>query len=277
MRNTRYGIGLFSLEVLLLLSAILMLYPFYLTFINSFKSYIEVSESLMALPSKWTFENFSKVWVSMNYPRVLFNSVFVTVCAVGGVLLVSSAAAYRLVRSPGKISQLIFYLVLSSMVIPFQIVMIPALIVAKDLSLINSIHGLIIMYWGFLVPMALFLYHGFIKTIPIELEEAAYIDGCGPFKMFYKVVMPLLMPITTTIAIINVLGVFNDFMLPLVMISSDKFRTLPLAVSIFFGDYGNEWNSIMAALTISMFPIIVFFLFMQRFIIQGLVAGAVKG
>ncbi|MEK3912759.1 carbohydrate ABC transporter permease [Paenibacillus sp. FSL H7-0331] len=277
MRKTRYGVGLLILELLLILSAVLMLYPFYLTFLNSFKTYLEVSQSLIALPGSWTLDNFSKVWVSMNYPRALLNSIIVTVCSVGGVLLVSSAAAYRLVRSPGKVSQLIFFLVLSSMVIPFQIVMIPALKVAKDLYLINSVYGLVIMYWGFLVPMALFLYHGFVKTIPIELEEAAFIDGCGPFKMFYKVVMPLLMPITTTIAIINVLGVFNDFMLPLVMISSDKFRTLPLAVSIFFGDYGNEWNSIMAALTISMFPIIVFFLFMQRFIIQGLVAGAVKG
>ncbi|XID93816.1 carbohydrate ABC transporter permease [Paenibacillaceae bacterium WGS1546] len=232
---------------------------------------------MFTLPSKLTFDNFASVWDRMNYPRTFMNSVFVTICSVVGVLAVSSAAAYRLARRPGKVSQTIFFLVLSSMVIPFQIVMVPALKVAKDLHLVNSIHGLIFMYWGFLIPMALFLYHGFVKSIPYELEEAALIDGCGPFRMFARIVLPLLAPITTTIAIINVLGVFNDFMLPLVMISSNEFRTLPLAVSVFFGTYSNEWNSIMAALTLSMVPIVIFFLSMQRYIIQGLVAGAVKG
>nr|WP_197080891.1 ABC transporter permease subunit [Paenibacillus sp. VKM B-2647] len=123
----------------------------------------------------------------------------------------------------------------------------------------------------------MFLYHGFVKSIPVELEESAHIDGCGPFKMYFRIVLPLLMPITTTIAIIKVLAVYNDFMLPLVMISSNEYRTIPLAVSVFFGNYANDWEFIMAALSISIIPIIIFFLFMQRYIIQGLVAGAVKG
>jgi raffinose/stachyose/melibiose transport system permease protein len=133
------------------------------------------------------------------------------------------------------------------------------------------------MYLGFLVPLSLFLYHGFIKSIPLEVEESAYMDGCGPFKMFFKVVLPLLMPITTTIAILNALAVFNDFLLPLLMINSEELRTLPLAGSVFFGQYSREWNLIMASLTITLVPIITFFLFMQRYIIEGLTSGAVKG
>jgi raffinose/stachyose/melibiose transport system permease protein len=277
MRPSRYGSGKLLLELLLILCALIVLFQIYLTFINGLKSYTDVSESLLALPRKLEFGNFSNVWHLMNYPKAFMNSLIVTVCSVLGVLLVSSAAAYRLVRSPGKVSQVIFTTVLSSMVIPFQIVMVPALKLAKDLNLVNTVHGLVFMYWGFLIPMALFLYHGFIKSIPLELEEAAHIDGCGPVRMFIRIVLPLLMPITTTIAIINVIGVFNDFMLPLVMISSQKFQTIPLATSVFFGNYAIEWNSIMAALTLSIIPIILFFLFMQRFIIQSLVTGAVKG
>lgn len=277
MRTSRYGAGTFAIELFLILLALLMLYPFFLTWINGIKTYPEVMESLIKLPNSITLENYSNVWNRMNYPRAFLNSLMITMFSVTGVLLISSAAAYRLVRSPGTISRIIFYLVLSSMVIPFQVIMIPGLKVAKDLHLVDSIHGLIFMYWGFLVPMALFLYHGFIKTIPFELEESAFMDGCGPFRMFFRIVFPLLMPITTTIAIMNAMGVFNDFMLPLVMISSDRFRTLPLESSMFFGQFSSDWHYIMAAFTITMVPIILFFLFMQRYIIQGLVSGAVKG
>lgn len=274
---SRYGWRKLLLETLLIVLALLMLYPFYLAIINSFKSYQEVSASLLAFPSKPTLVNFSHVWNEMDYPRAFLNSVVITVCSVAGVIAFSAAAAYRLVRRPGRTSSFIFFMVISSLVIPFQIVMVPALMVARTLHLVNTIQGVILMYWGFLVPTALFFFHGFVKTIPYELEESARMDGCGPFRIFFRIVLPLLLPIATIITIIDVLAVYNDFMLPLVMISSNTLRTLPLAVSVFFTAYSFQWNSIMTALTMSLLPIVVFFLFMQRYIVRGLVAGAVKG
>ncbi|WP_052486909.1 carbohydrate ABC transporter permease [Gordoniibacillus kamchatkensis] len=149
MRTSRYGAGKLALELLLVIFASLTLYPIFLILINSVKTYPEVMKSLVSMPNEPTLENFSKVWVLMNYPRAFLNSLLVTVSSVIGVLLASSAAAYRLVRSPGKISRFIFYFVLSSLVIPFQIIMVPALKVAKDFHLVNTLHGLVFMYWGF--------------------------------------------------------------------------------------------------------------------------------
>jgi raffinose/stachyose/melibiose transport system permease protein len=163
------------------------------------------------------------------------------------------------------------------LVIPFQTLMIPLVKVAKDLSLINTLHGIIIMYWGFGIPLALFLYHGFIKAVPKELEEAAYIDGSSTTGVFFRILLPLLKPITTTIAILHSLWIWNDFLLPLITLSSKKNQTIPLAASVYFGQYTNEWNLAMAALTLAIIPIILFFLFMQRYIIQGITAGALKG
>ena len=133
------------------------------------------------------------------------------------------------------------------------------------------------MYWGLLLPIAMFLYHGFIKGVPRELEEASRIDGCGKIKSFFYIVFPMLKPITTTIVIINILNVFNDFTLPLIMLSSNKTRTIPLAFSVFFGAYMNQWHLILAALTIIIIPTLIFFLFMQRHIMSGLTEGAIKG
>ncbi|WP_338080677.1 carbohydrate ABC transporter permease [Cohnella luojiensis] len=205
------------------------------------------------------------------------NSIIITVVSVAGILLISSMAAYQLVRHPGRTSQIIFLVILSSLIIPFQTMMIPLVKVAKDLNIINTIHGIIIMYWGFGIPLALFLYHGFIKAVPKELEEAASIDGSGPAGIFFRILLPLLKPITSTIAILHSLWIWNDFLLPLITLSSVENKTIPLAASVYFGQYTNEWHLAMAALTLAILPIMLFFLFMQRYIIQGITAGAVKG
>ena len=163
------------------------------------------------------------------------------------------------------------------MAIPFQVLMVPSVIVARELHLVNSRPGMIVMYWGFLLPMAMFLYQGFVKGVPRELEEAAMIDGCGQIRAFFRIVFPMLKPITATVAIINILGVFNDFTLPLIMLSSQSLKTLPLSFSVFYSSYLNEWQLIMSGLVLSIFPVLVFFLLMQRNIMDGLTAGALKG
>ncbi|NOU95009.1 ABC transporter permease subunit [Paenibacillus sp. LMG 31456] len=273
----RYDTGKFVIELVMIMFGILFFVPLYLTFINAFKRYDEVLASTSSLPDVWQFSNFTTVWSQIQFPGVFMNSLIITVGSVVGILLISSAAAYQLVRNPGIWSNIIFMIILSSLVIPFQTMMIPLVKVAKDFHLINSLHGMIIMYLGFGVPLALFLYHGFVKGIPVELEEAATIDGCGTVGVYFRILLPLLAPITTTIAILHTLWIWNDFLLPFIMLTSKANRTIPLATYVYFGEYANQWNLALAALTMAIIPVIAFFLMMQRYIIQGITAGAVKG
>ncbi|GGH12676.1 carbohydrate ABC transporter permease [Paenibacillus segetis] len=257
--------------------AIIVFFPLYITLVNSIKSYNEVVSSVASLPSTFRFENFKTVWNQLNFGGVLMNSLIITVVSVVGILVISAPAAYQFVRRPGWVSTFLFMLILSALVIPFQSLMIPLVKVASDLHIMDSIPGIIIMYWGFGIPLAVFLYHGFVKSIPRELEEAAMIDGNGVVGAFYRIVLPLLKPVTTTIAILHSLWIWNDFLLPLITLSSEKNRTIPIASSVYFGQYTNEWHLAMAALTMASIPVIIFFIFMQRNIIDGITAGAVKG
>ena len=277
MKEKKYTPGKFVIEIMLILAAVIMLYPLVLTVFNSFKSFQEVNLSLITLPTTFNFNNYRDAWKKMNYSRAFLNSLFTTVFAVTGLVFISSAAAWQLARRKDRVSKAIFSTIIFSMIVPFQVLMIPLAMVAKDLGLVNSLPGLVIMYWGFLLSLALFLYHGFIKTVPRELEESAEIDGYGPFRVYLFIVLPLLKPITATVVITNIINVFNGFMLPLIMISSKDKKTIPLAMSVFYGEYINEWNLIMAALVLSLIPTVSFFFVAQNKIMGGLVDGAVKG
>lgn len=193
-----------------------------------------------------------------------------------GIVVISSMAAWKMVRTPGKFSKLLFVLIVSAMVIPFQTVMIPLMKLGGTLNLINSIPGIVIMYFGFGVPLSLFLYHGFVKTVPLEIEEAARIDGCSQFGVFWRIVFPLLKPITVTVVILNTLWIWNDYLLPLLVLQAPELRTIPLATSSFFAQYTKQWDMGLAALVLGIAPIIIFFLFLQKHIIKGIAAGSVK-
>ncbi|TVX96692.1 carbohydrate ABC transporter permease [Cohnella terricola] len=273
----RYSSGKLVLELFMVVLGLIVLVPLYLVFINAFKRYDEILTSAASFPQAFQFDNFATVWQEMRFPSVFGNSLVITVFSVLGILLFSSAAAYQLVRRPGKVSNVIFLAILSAMIIPFQTMMIPLLMVAKDFHMINNLPGIIIMYWGFGIPLALFLYHGFIKGVPVELEEAATIDGSNTFGVYFRILLPLLKPITVTIAILHTLWIWNDFLLPYVVLNSKAVQTIPLASYIYFGEYMNQWHLALAAMALAVVPIIVFFLFMQRYIIQGITAGAVKG
>ena len=265
------------LVTVLVLAALLFLFPLILIFLNCLKSQSEITASLLALPTQLHFENFPNAMAQMNYLQAFANSILITVCSVAGLVLFASMAAYQVVRRKCLASRIISGLMVASMAIPFQVLMVPSVIVARELYLVNSRPGMIVMYWGFLLPMAMFLYQGFVKGVPRELEEAAMIDGCGQIRAFFRIVFPMLKPITATVAIINILGVFNDFTLPLIMLSSQSLKTLPLSFSVFYSSYLNEWQLIMSGLVLSIFPVLVFFLLMQRNIMDGLTAGALKG
>jgi raffinose/stachyose/melibiose transport system permease protein len=162
------------------------------------------------------------------------------------------------------------------MVIPFQTVMIPLMKLGGALNITNSIPGLIMMYFGFGVPLSLFLYHGFVKTVPREIEESALIDGCSQFGVFWRIVFPLLKPITVTVVILNTLWIWNDFLLPLLVLQDPELRTIPLATSSFFAQYTKQWDMGLAALVLGITPVIIFFLFLQKHIIKGIASGSIK-
>ncbi|OBZ17762.1 carbohydrate ABC transporter permease [Bacillus sp. FJAT-26390] len=275
--RTIYNWRTFSLEAVVVLFALLFAFPLYLTVINAFKSYDQVVLATISLPQKLDLSNFMTVWKQIKFPTAFMNSLIITVCSVSGILLFSSMTAYKLVRSPGWLSSVIFFTVLSAMIVPFQTMMIPLVKVAKDMHLINSIPGIIAVYLGFGTSMALFLFHGFIKGIPLELEDSAKIDGCSPIGVFFRIVFPLLTPITVSVAILKTLQIWNDFLLPLLMLSGKNNQTIPLSYFIYFGEYVNQWHLALAAVVLSVLPVLILYLFSQKYIIQGIMTGAIKG
>jgi raffinose/stachyose/melibiose transport system permease protein len=274
--NPKYTKITFLLEIIGIVLGIIFLIPFYFVLINSVKGFADILIDAAAWPKEFLFSNYMKVWDIINFPRAFWNSLIITVISNIGLVVISSMAAWKMVRTPGKFSKILFVLFVSAMVIPFQTVMIPLMKLGGTLNLTNSIPGLIIMYFGFGVPLSLFLYHGFIKTVPIEIEESARIDGCSQFGVFWRIVFPLLKPITVTVVILNTLWIWNDYLLPLLVLQDAELRTIPLATSSFFAQYTKQWDMGLAALVMGITPVIIFFLFLQRHIIKGIAQGSIK-
>jgi raffinose/stachyose/melibiose transport system permease protein len=274
--GNRYTKKTFVLEIIGIALGILFLIPFYFVFINSVKPFAAILIDAAAWPEEFMFSNYAKVWDIINFPRAFWNSVIITVASNIGLVIISSMAAWKMVRTPGKFSKILFVIFVSAMVIPFQTVMIPLMKLGGALNLTNSIPGLVIMYFGFGVPLSLFLFHGFVKTVPVEIEESAMIDGCSQFGVFWRIVFPLLKPITVTVIILNTLWIWNDYLLPLLVLQDGELRTIPLAASSFFAQYTKQWDMGLAALVLGIAPIIVFFLFLQKHIIKGIASGSIK-
>ncbi|GAE32110.1 carbohydrate ABC transporter permease [Halalkalibacter hemicellulosilyticus] len=272
----KYTKRTFTLEIFAILLAIFFLIPFYFVIVNSLKSFSEILIDAAALPTEIMFSNYAEVWRILDFPKAFWNSFLITVFSNIGIVIISSMAAWKLVRTPSKISKFLFLFFVAAMVIPFQTVMIPLVKIGGMLGLINSIPGIIIMYFGFGVPLSLFLYHGFVKTVPIEVEESAQIDGCSQFGLFWRIVFPLLKPITITVIILNTLWIWNDYLLPLLVLQDASLRTIPLATSSFFAQYTKQWDMGLAALVLGITPIIIFFLFLQKHIIKGIASGSIK-
>lgn len=273
---TRKRRNLIIVEVVLLVIACLFVYPFLLVVINSLKPYAEVMTDVIAFPKVWEFENYKKVWDLMDYPKLFGNTLFVTVVSIAGIVLFGSMAAYKLVRTKSWLSTLLFFICITPMMLPFQSFMITLIKLSKNLHLMNSLPGLTFIYWGLGCPLAIFLFHGFIKSIPFELEESATIDGCSTYRTFFSIIFPIMKPVTATVVILNVMWIWNDFLLPLIMLNGDQ-ATLQLAAYQFFGQYKSEWQFALAAVVLTTLPPVIFFLIMQKNIMKGMVAGAVKG
>ncbi|WP_236895060.1 carbohydrate ABC transporter permease [Clostridium beijerinckii] len=281
--KTRNVIG----EIIGIILALIILSPFILVILNSAKTSADIVISPLSIPNKWgqMLTNFKNVINndSFNYWKSFFSSLFITVVSLALLSLFSSMTAWVLCRNKKKWSGFIFMLLVAAMVIPFQVVMLPLLSTFRNISnffgiqMLQSYQGVIFAYLGFGGSMSVFILHGFIKGIPRELEEAAWIDGCSPEGTFFRIIFPLLKPVQMTILILNGIWIWNDYLLPSLMLGlNGKIKTLPVAVSAFVGSYVKQWDLILSAAFLAMIPIIILFLFAQKQIIKGIVDGALK-
>ena len=268
--------------VFLLILFICFIAPFILVVINVFKTKADITSNPLALIGAhgFTMKNFPDAMAKMNFWRVFANSLIITSISTALTILVSSMTAFVFVRNgKWKAVTIFFSLMIASMVIPFQVLMVPLVSVYGGLlGVLNHRLTLILMHVGFSVSMAMFMFHGTIKTnIPLELEEAATIDGCSRWQTYWKVVFPLLTPRVATVAIINAMAYWNDYLLPSLVLTKKELYTIPIATQAFYGTYSTDIGLVMAALLLAMLPILILYVFLQRYIVEGVTAGAVKG
>lgn len=271
----------YVLFALLIAVAAFVIFPIAVVVINSFKNRFMISSAPFALPNSESFLGFA------NYVNGLFKigflkafgfSLWITVASVIGILLVTSMLAWYITRIKSTVTTIIYYCLVFSMIVPFQMVMFTMTKFANMLHLDNPI-GIIVLYVGFGAGMASFMFSGFIKSVPLALEEAAMIDGCNPLQTYFHIVLPILKPTSITVAILNAMWVWNDYLLPYLVIGlSTKYKTIPVVIQMLVGSNGNrDMGAMMAMLVLAIIPIVVFYLACQKHIIEGVVAGAVKG
>jgi raffinose/stachyose/melibiose transport system permease protein len=276
LKARRLGLVLF--EAFMIIVAILFISPVVYVLINAFKSTQEIVLNPAGIPRAPTIDNFVKVLTTqgsggVGFLKSLANTLILALASVALIIVFSSMAAYKLVRTKSAPSTIIFFSFAFFMVIPFQTIMVPLVVLATDLHF-KDVYGLILVNVGLGAPTAVFMFHGFMKGVPISLEEAAMIDGAGPFRMFFQVVFPLLLPITATIGILDVLWVWNDFLLPYIILRQG---TLVLFQFNFFGTFTKDYGALTASLVMTATPVVIMYIALQKYIIKGISAGAVKG
>ena len=269
----------FAFVVLLLLSVV-FLFPIYLVVMNSFKSRFNIISEPFVFPNSETFvglENYISGIQKSGIFEAFLRTLFITVGSVLAIVIFTSMTAWYIMRVKNRYTKVVYYLFLFSMIVPFQMVMFTMTAVCIKLGL-NNIFGIIPVYLGFGSGLSVFMFSGFIKGLPREIEEAAMIDGCSPIKTFFMVVFPILKPTAITVAILNAMWIWNDFLLPYLLLGT-KSKTLSVAIQITMqGAYGSiNWGGFMAMLVLAIIPIIIFYLFCQKYIIKGVIDGAVKG
>lgn len=262
--------------LLVYLMLIVTLVPFYLMVNNSFKTTQLFVKNPFSLPRTFNLTNYADAFQKMKYLRAISNSTVITVISVSLIILTASMTAYFLVRHNWRINRWLFAALVASMIVPFQALMIPLVSIYGSMDLLNNKWTLIFMYLGFGQPFAVFVFHGFIKGIPLELEEAAMIDGANKLQLFFRVIFPLLKPVIMTVIILDVLWIWNDYLLPSLILLSPPERTLPLSTYSFFNEYSVDYAPLMAGIVLTIMPVIVVYMIAQRQIIEGIVKGAIK-
>ncbi len=264
-----------ALLVVLFWSAVVVI-PLVVLLSVALKSPVDLLNNPMGWPARFVWSNFADAWNNAALGQAFFNSVLITGASVLGLIVCGSLAAYPLARYTGPWSQRTYIYFVAGLIVPIQLGLFPLYKEMHDLQLINTYYGVILLYIAVNLPFVIFLYTGFIKTVPRELEEAAVLDGASPMRIFWLIVFPLLRPVTATVAITSALSTWNDFFIPLIFLQRDGMQTLPLAIYNFVGQFNNNWSLIFASVIISSLPLIALFLILQRYFIKGIAAGALK-
>ena len=266
-------------SLLLAALAIIFLMPIFIVFTNSFKSKFSISQTPFELPNKTTFvgiENYIKGIADTGFVSAFFWSLFITVSSVAVLIIFTSMTAWYLTRVKTLVNRIIYILLIFSMIVPFQMVMFTMSKTANTLGLDNPI-GIILIYLGFGAGLSVFMFSGFVKSVPLSIEESATIDGCNPLQTFWYIVFPVLKPTAITVAILNTMWIWNDYLLPYLVIGNE-YKTIPIAVQYLKGGYGSiDMGAMMAMLVLAILPVVIFYLSCQKYIIKGVAAGAVKG
>lgn len=262
--------------LLIALAVVFILGPLYIAVLIAIKDPSEMA-NVLSFPKKLRLQNFADAWVMTGYPRKFMNTLFITVVNLIFTILTNSMVAYAITRNKdkNKLFSLAYYYFVSAMFIPFNVIMLPLVKQASTFHMDNIV-GITFLYIIFGLPMNIFLYSGFVKSIPVALDEAAYIDGATPFQTFYRIIFPLMKPMSATVAILSFMWTWNDFSMPLVLLSEEKYQTLQLAQYVFKGQFNTEYNLAFASYLLVLLPILLVYVFCQKWIIEGVTNGAVK-
>lgn len=277
VRKAKHG---WALTLFFSVLTVFYIYPIFLVLINAFKKKGFITKEPFALPSERSFfalKNFVNGIEKTNFFAAVGNSVIITVGSVLVIVICTSMCAWYITRVKNKFTSAIYTLCLFSMIVPFQMVMFSLSKLANMMRLSNPV-GIIVVYLGFGAGLAVFMFCGFVKSIPLEIEEAAMIDGCTPIQTFFQVVFPIMKPTTITVSILQAMWIWNDYLLPYLVLDLKKYKTVPIVIQYLKGGYGAvDWGTMMAMLVLAIIPIIIFYIACQKYIIEGVVAGAVKG
>ncbi|WP_458115945.1 carbohydrate ABC transporter permease [Arthrobacter sp. D2-10] len=271
----RYSWRTAILELVMVVVGLVFLFPVYTLVVLSLKAPNDASGTF-ALPSQPTLQNFSQAWQQGGLGGALMNSAIVTITSIAFIVVLSAAAAYPLSRVGALWSKFTYFAFLAGLLLPVQLGLLPLYQTVRDLGLLGTLTGVILVTVGAAMPFAIFLYAGFMRALPSDYEEAAALDGASPFRTFWSVVFPLVRPITGTVIILTAVATWNDFLTPLLYLSGSNQQTIPVAVYSFVGQYGAQWNLIFAGIIISILPILIAYFLMQKYIVQGF-AGGLKG
>lgn len=260
----------------LIFFAFISVYPVFLMIASSFKTKKEITTHPLALPTRFSLENYVAVWKEIHFADNFFNSLFISVVSVALILLVSSMAAFYLARYSFRWNTALLFFFMVGLMLPMKLAISPLYMMMLKLGLLDTLASLVIVYVAGHIPFAVFVFYGFFRTLPKDLDQSARIDGCNDLQVYYRIVLPLMRPALATVSIVDLIGIWNDFFYPLIFIKSTKLSTIPLGMLTLFGEHDTEWNLLFCGLTLSSLPMIIAFLFASRQFIEGMTQGAVK-
>ncbi len=270
-------IKLHIFEIIMILFTAIYLLPFYAMTVLSIKTPAQALMSPMSLPKNFEIVNFIKAWNMTNFPKVFFNTLYITVISVILIIVFTGMGSFTLAFCRNRVTSFLYYFFISGLMIPFYLSLSPSVKLMKDLHIMDSTMGLSVSYIGRNVAFAVFLFMGFIRSIPAEISESAVMDGCRPFKLYWLIYFPMLKHIVSTLAILDTMAIWNDFLYPLLVLQSKKNQTLTLVQYIFRSEANTQWNLIFASYLLSMLPLLILYFLLQKNVVEGIAAGAVKG